>query len=186
MRNSVWLYIEEIGELIVEEYLVVGNEPVLFVCKKVGSRIRYLIMAYDYEGFEFVISPIYPNVLADMLDNSIPMEEAFRKFGYIYFISGQPDDIKVQKIESSIFRSDLLPDKGVFFDLKLAYIDRYILSLRNEISEMLDYALNCYIGHMKINITYSLETHELSQDNKSSNQQDEENNTGSSIDISAA
>ena len=48
VRNEKWNTISEIGELFVEELLVVSSIPVLFVCTNGINQDRYLIMTYDY------------------------------------------------------------------------------------------------------------------------------------------
>jgi len=138
-RKNIWADIKGIGELTVEELLVVANEPILFSCRKEESWERYLVMTYDSDDFQYVIAPIYPHILADMLDNKIPMEQAFREYGKVYYTEIQKGSIVAKCYDSICFNAGLLPEKGVFFDLKLNYIDRYIGLLKKEPDIIFDY-----------------------------------------------
>jgi hypothetical protein len=142
MRNDIWATLNGVGILRIEEYLVVSNEPILFTCKNEKTNQRFLVMLYDEENFEYVVSPVSAYDLADMLDNQISMEQTFRKKGIIYFTHGQFDQVIVEEFDSKSFSSDYLPEKDEFFDLKPNYIDRYISALRKEPSDILDYVIN--------------------------------------------
>ncbi len=159
MRNEVWADISGIGKLIIEEYLVVGNEPVLFTCRIENGNIRYLVMMYDNEDFEYVISPIYPSDLACMLNNEITMEMAFRKYGKIYFTHGDCNHICVKEYNSEDFSADYLPTKGEYFELKLNYIDRYINLLNMESCDVIDYKFDHTLLKQCLNYYSFLEKH---------------------------
>lgn len=199
MRNDIWAKIKGIGELRIEEYLVVGDEPILFSCRICNSNQRFLVMMYDSYNFEYVVSPVSAYDLADMLDNHISMEQTFRKNGIIYLTHGQYDNVIVDKYDSSLFPSELLPEKDEFFDLKLSYIDRYISLLRNEPSDILNYSINCSIYTSLLNYCYlkycdaiddlgneNVFDDKLFSVNDSVKNTGEENNANDNMDFSAA
>ena len=129
IRNELWENISGIGNLIIEELLVVGEEPVLFSCRLKGALERYLIMTYDSEDSIFVISKIHPYILADMLCDKITMEQAFRSSDEIMMTKMEDDKVVVDRFESEQFDEDLLPRKGECYGLRMNYITRYIEKL---------------------------------------------------------
>lgn len=84
-KLNFWNEISGIGKLYIEKELVVGVEPVLFVCTvDENTDQRYLIMTYDsYEGI-YVMRKIDKDALLDMLENRCTMEEKFRLGKEIY------------------------------------------------------------------------------------------------------
>ena len=77
-----------------------------------------------------------------MLNNEITMEEAFRKYGLIYFTHGDYENIRIEEFNSKDFPEEFLPKKDDFFELKLNYIDRYIQLLQNESCDVIDYSFD--------------------------------------------
>ena len=156
MRNEIWSNIDGIGELRIEEYLVYGNEPILFSCRNGNSYLRYLVMMYDSDIFEYVIAPITPHDLAGMLENRLTMEEAFRNNGVIYFTHLKNDMICAKKYDSKDFPSKFLPKKGEFFDLKFNYIDKYISILHKEPCDVLNYSIDRKFWEICFTVVYKI------------------------------
>lgn len=140
-REKIWSNVPEIGNLIIEEMLVVANFPILFVCVDGCSLYRYLVMTYDYYGSEYVISKVDSSIICKMLKNEIPMDEAFKQSKFIYFTKYDGDTFTSEKYESAVFDPGLLPQKGAFFELKLNYIDEYIKKLEKIPQFLLEYDL---------------------------------------------
>lgn len=129
-----WEQVNGIGELYTEIELIVGVEPVLFVCttnKTDGER--YLIMTYDsYEGI-YIMKKINAEDLLDMLENRVTMEQSFRKGRYILktYIDTN-GNMSFKKILSNDFDGGLLPKKGEYFELHSRYILDYIQKLKEK------------------------------------------------------
>ncbi len=142
-RNEIWNRVKGIGDLVLEEILVVGIEPVLFVCRNEDELERYLVMTYDSDECIFVISKIMPGDLVKMLKNEISMDETFRLADTILVTHiGENDVLETKVTKSNTFDANMLPDAGEFFDLKLDYIDRYISKLEKEPQIIFSYELN--------------------------------------------
>lgn len=74
-----WNEIEGIGDLNIEMELLVGLEPVLFVCVLDDNpREKYLVMTYNSAKTTYVMRKITDKELLNMLDKKITMEEVFR------------------------------------------------------------------------------------------------------------
>lgn len=124
-RKEKWNYIPRIGNLYIEELLVVANDPLLFVCVD-DNYDRYLVMTYDFLDSEFVISKIKPGVLCRMLKNEIPMDESFKSSQNIIYTEMKNNRLSAHMYSVDDFPVDKLPQKGAFFELKFDYIDRYV------------------------------------------------------------
>ena len=130
MNKKVWGKVTGIGELFLDEELVVGVETILFTCAD-SENNRYLFMTYDsYEG-RYVFVKINDQRLINMLEGEIAIEKVFRQSGSIYLTSYRDGVFEVESIKSSEFDKDMLPDKDVFYTIKSDYILRYIERLRN-------------------------------------------------------
>ena len=141
IRNEIWNKIEGIGNLVIEELLVVGDEPVLFVCTDQKSVDRYLIMTYDSYESVYVISRLSPHIICDMLENKITMDEAFRSASEIVMTKEMNGVIVAEKYDPFLFDEKLLPQKGAFFELNFDYIKRYISVLKKYPKIIVDYCL---------------------------------------------
>lgn len=127
-----WNDVVGVGNLYTEKELVVGVEPVLFVCTVDGNeKKRYLVMTYDsYEGI-YVMIKIDNKQLLDMLENRVTMEETFRKGTEI--IKTYIDDegnMRTECFQPGDFDGDLLPRKNEYFELKSRHIISYIEKLK--------------------------------------------------------
>ena len=131
MSREYWDEIEGIGKLYIEKELVVGLEPVLFVCVD-DKKNRYLIMTYDSDEGIYVYRRINKDELLDMLENRVTMEQTFRRGERIYktFISENNDSLGARGYNADEFPGDMLPDKGENYEIDSEYIQRYIRSLR--------------------------------------------------------
>lgn len=137
--GELWNSIDGIGDLYLEEYLVYGMEPILFVCNKTDCIERFLVMTYDWDSEVFVIAKVNTNILMNMLNNYITMEEAFRSSHKIILTGKINQRITCSEYNASEFDSSMLPNKGEYYDLKLDYIDDYIDKLRHEPEEIIKY-----------------------------------------------
>jgi len=140
-RNEIWNNVLGIGNLIIEELLVVADEPILFVCVDGKSEDRYLIMNYDSYESEFVISKIKPSTLSEMLENKITMAEAFRRASHILLTKKVGGEIHFEKYDPAEFSDDMLPERGTFFELDFDYIRRYVSVLKQIPQFVVDYNL---------------------------------------------
>lgn len=127
-----WDEINGIGKLYAEIELIVGLEPVLFVCVLgEDKKEKYLIMTYDsYEGV-FIMRKIEDDELLDMLQNKVTMEQTFRNGGDIF--KTYIDDAGIMQCERHIacdFDGNLLPKKGEYFELHSRHILSYIEELK--------------------------------------------------------
>ena len=128
-----WNKIEEIGILNMEIELLVGLEPVLFVCiLEDNPNIKYLVMTYNSAKTTYVMRRINNEELLLMLDNKITMEEAFRNGNEILKTYTLGEDIYVEKYDPSEFDENMLPKKGVTYNINSQYILNYKDKLRNQ------------------------------------------------------
>lgn len=129
-----WNEIKGIGKLYTDIELVVGFEPVLFVCTvENDANNKYLMMTYDSCNGIYVIRKIDNKELLDMLENRVTMEETFRNGESIIktYIS-DTDDMLYETFKSTEFDANLLPRKGEFLDLDSRHILSYIKKLKRE------------------------------------------------------
>ena len=120
-----------IGKLYVEEELVVGIEPVLFVCID-DKNNRYLVMTYDSYNGIYIYRKIESDELLDMLENRNTMERTFRLGKRIYktFIEENSNILGVEEYDSQTFSGSMLPDVGEYYEIHSEYIQKYIEKLR--------------------------------------------------------
>lgn len=133
---DVWDEIEGIGQLYIEEELIVGNEPVLFVCVSKDRRKRYLVMTYDSCDGIYVYREIDAKSLLQMLQNKKTMHEIFRDAGSLYVTEICPDtDLLAVKEEPALsFSDEMLPRRGEYFELNSGHIRKYICKLEQELT----------------------------------------------------
>lgn len=131
-----WDEIKGIGKLYTDIELVVGFEPVLFVCTvENDTNNKYLMMTYDSCNGIYVIRKIDNKELLDMLENKVTMEETFRNgTSIIKTYIDDSDDMLYEIFESTEFDANLLPRKGEFLDLKSRHILSYIEKLKQEVA----------------------------------------------------
>lgn len=122
---ELWNKIEEIGSLYKEIDLVIGVEPVLFVCKKYRTKDRYLVMTYNSYEEIYVIAPIANRALLNMLSNQITMEQAFRGCDIILTTQIGNNSLAIEKHSPSNFQEDMLPRVGEYYELDYEYIRMY-------------------------------------------------------------
>lgn len=133
-----WLNAEGIGQLYIEEVLVYGDFPVLFVCID-DNKQRYLCMAFDPFESQFVIIRISTEKLIDMLENRISMEQTFRDADEIITTedsesSDNNADIVLTANDSSTFPADHLPVVGECYDLPSEWLNTYLTQLKQELN----------------------------------------------------
>lgn len=127
-----WDEIQGVGKLYTDIELVVGFEPVLFVCTTENNS-KYLVMTYDSCNGVYVLIKINNKELLNMLENKITMEKTFRNGTSI--LKTYIDDsgnMQYEAFNPSEFDENLLPRKNEFFDLKSKYILKYIEKLKRE------------------------------------------------------
>ena len=137
-----WLNAEGIGQLYIEEVLVYGDFPVLFVCLDDHNE-RYLCMTYDPYESQFVFIRISTEKLIDMIENRIPMEQTFRNADTIFTTEDNEDsedsdvDLAVKANDSPTFPADHLPAVGEYYDLPSEWLNGYLSKLKEELREEL-------------------------------------------------
>ena len=120
-----WKKIDKIGVLYKEIDLIIGVEPVLFVCKKYNTNDRYLVMTYDSYAGIYVIVPIKNSTLLSMLSNQITIEQAFRKSDVIFTTQAQGAILISEAHDPHSFPGDMLPKINEYYDLDYEYIKEY-------------------------------------------------------------
>lgn len=134
-----WLNAEGIGQLDIEEVLVYGDFPVLFVCADDHNK-RYLCMAYDPYESQFVFIQISIEKLIDMLENRISMEQTFRNADAIFTTEDNENsedsdaDVLVKANDSHTFPADHLPAVGEYYDLPSEWLNGYLVRLEEELN----------------------------------------------------
>lgn len=128
-----WFSFEVFGQLYKEIDLVYGNEPVLFVCKDETDN-RFLFMTLNSAELRYVFIPITAFDLLEMLKNKVTMEKTFRRADTIYVSADSLSSsvIAIHAVASEDFSPEMLPDKGVYYELDFPEIKNYIQSLEEE------------------------------------------------------
>lgn len=112
-----WDTIEGIGDLFVENVLVYGNEPVLFVCVSRNGQ-RYLFMAYNSYVSKYVFAELSEESLSDMLHNRCSIEQTFRNAGQICCTHENEEGNLVYDVHNSLqFDAEKLPEVGMMLVL---------------------------------------------------------------------
>ncbi|MBQ2982257.1 MAG: hypothetical protein IJD58_09100 [Lachnospiraceae bacterium] len=126
-----WNEIKGIGELDVEMELLVGMEPVLFVCvSEDNPNIKYLVMTYNSSKNTYVMRKITDKEILRMLDKEITMEETFRCGDEILKTYMMEDEIYVERYNPLEFDESMLPRKGATYNIRSQYILDYKKQLR--------------------------------------------------------
>ena len=108
-----WDTIEGIGDLFVENVLVYGNEPVLFVCVD-NDQQKYLFMAYNSYESRYVFVKLDEEALSDMLQGRRSIEQTFRSAGRICYSHEEAEGNLVYDIYDSLqFDAEKLPKVGM-------------------------------------------------------------------------
>lgn len=108
-----WDTIEGIGDLFVENVLVYGNEPVLFVCVDDDQK-KYLFMAYNSYESRYVFVKIDEEALSDMLQGRHSIEQTFRNAGRICYSHEDAEGNLVYDVYDSLqFDAEKLPKVGM-------------------------------------------------------------------------
>lgn len=116
---DIWDEIVGIGKLYIQKELIVGYEPVLFVCTTGDAKPEhYLIMTYDSCESVYIMQKVDMKDLLDMLENRITMEQCFRKGKYILktYINAN-GNMCFEKFLSKDFDEKYLPHKGEYLKL---------------------------------------------------------------------
>lgn len=145
-----WDEIQGIGKLYVDIELVVGFEPVLFVCTVEGDiNKKYLVMTYDSCNGIYILRKIDNEELLDMLENRVTMERTFRNSTHILktYID-KSDNLQFETFEGLTFDEKFLPRKNEFFELKSRHILKYIEKIKREQKNM-QYK-PCKLGSMSV------------------------------------
>ena len=131
MLSELWTYIKGIGDIYIEEELIVGFEPVLFVCKDKRDN-RYLFETYDSAEGVFIFIKISNAELLNLLYNRNTMEDVFRRAAEIYVTDVLDDGLDYTAHSSTQFDGAKLPKKGEYFELQSKYICEYIRKIEME------------------------------------------------------
>lgn len=131
MDKEVWKNIEGIGNLYIEEELIVGTQTVLFICKD-DLYNRYLFMTVDYYEGEYIFTKIKKPVLIDMLEKKIPITAALLSSGIIYETYEGADRLKVHEYKTEDFPSDKLPKDDVYYTITAGYVKEYMDKIKGE------------------------------------------------------
>jgi len=145
-----WDEIQGIGKLYVDIELVVGFEPVLFVCTVEGDiNKKYLVMTYDSCNGIYILRKIDNKELLDMLENRVTMEKTFRNSDFILktYID-MSDNLQFETFEGLTFDGKFLPKKNEFFELKSRHILKYIEKIKREEKNM--QSKSCKLGLMSV------------------------------------
>lgn len=122
-----------IGKLNKEIDLVVGNEPVLFVCSlEERPEEKYLVMTYNLFKGKYVIREITHQELLLMLENEVTMEQTFRNGKEIIMTYYKGCDLCAEKYNSKDFDENMLPEKGAYYEIHSNYILNYIDDIRKD------------------------------------------------------
>lgn len=124
-----WYPVDKIGDLNEEIVLVRTDMPILFVCID-EEKNRYLVETLDAYDGEFVIARIENDVLRDMINNKIPMRDAFlraEKLFHTFF--DEMFDLRSKVYPRDEMPNDLLPRKNAYFNLKSDRLTEYSDSL---------------------------------------------------------
>ena len=124
-----WCRVDKIGNLYEETVLVRADEPVLFVCMD-EEKNRYLVETLDAYDGEFVVACIGNDVLRDMINNIIPMRDAFlrsEKLFHTFF--NDVFDLKSEVYFRNEMPDDLLPRENAYLNLKSDWLTKYADSL---------------------------------------------------------
>lgn len=131
MDKEVWRTIEGIGNLYIEEELVVGTQTVLFTCED-DLHNKYLFMTADYYEEEYIFSKIKKSVLIDMLERKIPIVEALLSSGIIYETYEDDERLKVYEYKTKDFPSGKLPERDVYYTITAEYVKEYMDKIKGE------------------------------------------------------
>ena len=127
-----WYRVDKIGNLYEETVLVRADEPVLFVCMD-EEKNRYLVEAIDGFDGEFVIARIEDNVLSEMINNKIPMYDAFKRSEKLLHTSfDEAYNLKSKVYSNDEIPNELLPRKNAYFNLKSNQLTQYADSLQQK------------------------------------------------------
>lgn len=130
MDRERWGCINGVGNIYIDEELVVGSETILFTCED-DMYNKYLFMTYDsYEG-EYVYIKLKKAILIDMLEKRITIEKVYRDADKIYMTHGEDYmNLEKREYESKEFPDDKLPEKNVYYTITSQYIMEYIDKLK--------------------------------------------------------
>jgi hypothetical protein len=131
MDKEIWKNIEGIGNLYIEEELIVGTQTVLFTCED-DLYNKYLFMTVDYYEEEYIFAKIKKPVLIDMLEKKIPITTALLSFGIIYMTYEDTDRLKVHEYKTEDFPSDKLPKNDVYYTCTAGYVKEYMDKIKGE------------------------------------------------------
>ena len=129
--REVFIETDEFGALYIEQELVVGIEPVLFVCKN-SDGARFLFMTYDSFSCDYVFCRADEKGLIDMLRNNVTIENVYRLSEFIYETSYSDESVLLKKFSAETFPADKLPLKDEFYELESEEINQYISILSKE------------------------------------------------------
>lgn len=129
-----WDEIQGIGKLYTDIELVVGFEPVLFVCTVEDDvNNKYLVMTYDSYGGVYILRKINNKELLDMLENRVTMEETFRNgTSILKTYIDDSDNMQYEMFVPTEFDGCFLPRKNEFLELKSRHILSYIERIKKE------------------------------------------------------
>lgn len=131
MDKEVWRTIEGIGNLYIEEELIVGTQTVLFTCED-DLYNRYLFMTVDYYEGEYIFTKIKKSVLIDMLERKISITEALLSSGIIYETYEDDERLKLYEYKTKDFPSDKLPERDVYYTITAGYVKEYTNKIKGE------------------------------------------------------
>jgi hypothetical protein len=125
MELEEWRTVQGIGRLSVEQELIFGNEPVLFVCIS-EQDTRYLVMTMDSLVDQYAIAEIDDSTLLGMLNNEISIREALLFHGFLWITAVCEDGMLKTNMHSAWLVDDsLLPRKDVMLEAHSKEIEDY-------------------------------------------------------------
>lgn len=164
MMNELefWNEINGIGKLYIEMELLVGLEPVLFVCVlEETQKEKYLVMTYNSSKDKYVMRKITNKEILDMLDKKVSMEETFRNGKDILLTSSNNDGIFAEKFEPSTFDEKMLPRKGATYNINSQYILDYKKELKIPHYELIINYESYEVGSVDMNVDYEIKNNSI-------------------------
>lgn len=118
MKKILCYYINN-TELYLEQTLAEYDYPVLYTCIS-ATKQRYLAMCVDPDEGKYFVAETTTDILLKMMNDIIPMNEAFKNAKTIYEVVSNSEDVhddSVRSIHYEDISDEELPDEGAFFEL---------------------------------------------------------------------
>ena len=148
---ELWDEIQDFGKLYMERVLVMGNEPVFFVCQDQDNQ-RYLFTACNFYEYEYTFTKVSNETLLKMLNNKITMESVYRNSDLVYITYIEGDKLMYSKLMPSMVLESKLPKKGEYFVLKNQNITEYIKILESSYKNNIPYNFGVWNNSVSIEV----------------------------------